>query len=602
MATLLPTPLRIEPLAGHISLALGLRYVGPNESTARRILGAAWRDTGTPIEVVPAAHPGYSLHIDSALGIRIECKDAESERHALATLARWLRVHGQELSCARIEDRPAVATRGVMLDISRDRIPTMATLRALVDRMELMKLNHLQLYTEHAFAYAGHEDVWSGCSPMTPAEARELDAYCRERGVELAANQNCLGHLHRWLRLPRYEPLAEIPASTKEWTFETDDGRAFTKTGPHSLCPIDPRSLALIDDLLGQLLPCFSSALVNIGCDEAFDVGQGRSRDEVARRGRAAVYFDWLRRVDRIAQRHGKRSLFWADIAWRHPAMPNLVPEGATPLVWGYEADSFDRLDGAVGAMRDAGMRPWFCPGTSAWLSITGRSTNRSANIRAAARRATGDDAGVLCCDWGDRGHRQQWPIGLMGIAQAAHESWTGADPARPFDPAAAGALLLGDARAGEWIDELGRADAELSAQAELRNTNALFTELHRAMEDRPADPRRHGQLEDWRTVHARLLSLRDRLPALSVEALVRAELEHTLSIATHAAEKAIVSRACLDEPGGLPRGPARIRLAAELASLMEEHRALWVKRSREGGLDESCAHYERVVEDYERG
>src|SRR5690606_22763173 len=97
-----------------------------------------------------------------------------------------------------IEDRPSFALRGAMLDVSRDRVPTMATLRELIELFASWKLNQIQLYTEHTFAYAGHEEVWRDASPLRPDEVRELDALCRARDIELVPNQNCFGHMHRW--------------------------------------------------------------------------------------------------------------------------------------------------------------------------------------------------------------------------------------------------------------------------------------------------------------------------------------------------------------------------------------------------------------------
>jgi hexosaminidase len=90
-----------------------------------------------------------------------------------------------------IDDAPAFAERGVMFDVARDRIPTMATLFALVDHLAAAKINHLQLYHEHSFAYAGHETVWRNADPMTPQQTQELDAYCQGRAIALAGNQNC---------------------------------------------------------------------------------------------------------------------------------------------------------------------------------------------------------------------------------------------------------------------------------------------------------------------------------------------------------------------------------------------------------------------------
>ena len=76
------------------------------------------------------------------------------------------------LPACRIEDWPDFAVRGVMLDVSRDRVPSMPTLRDLVDRLAGWKINQLQLYMEHTFAYAGHEDVWRHADPYTADDMR----------------------------------------------------------------------------------------------------------------------------------------------------------------------------------------------------------------------------------------------------------------------------------------------------------------------------------------------------------------------------------------------------------------------------------------------
>ena len=66
-------------------------------------------------------------------------------------------------------------------DIARDKVPTMETLEALVDRLASWKINQVQLYIEHTFAYRGHEEVWATASPLTPDEVVHLDEFCRAR-------------------------------------------------------------------------------------------------------------------------------------------------------------------------------------------------------------------------------------------------------------------------------------------------------------------------------------------------------------------------------------------------------------------------------------
>ena len=129
------------------------------------------------------------------------------------------------------------AVRSYMLDISRDKVPTMGTLKQLVEILEKFNYNQLQLYTEHTFAYSKHEAVWKDASPMTASEVRELDLFCAMHGIDLVPNQNSFGHLERWLVRPEYNHLAELPhgGAPLPW--------GGFKKDPTTLCPTDPASL-----------------------------------------------------------------------------------------------------------------------------------------------------------------------------------------------------------------------------------------------------------------------------------------------------------------------------------------------------------------------
>lgn len=531
------------------------------------------------------AHPqGYTLSIGER-SVDLRSPTPIGLRHGRATLAQLVRQFGRRLPCLEIEDSPSFATRGFMLDISRDKVPTMDSLRETIDLLASLKFNHLQLYTEHTFAYAGHEPVWRDASPITPDEARELDGYCRERGIDLAANQNCFGHLRNWLQIEPYSRLAETHG---EWKFLQWDRR-----GPFSLCPIDPGSIALIRDLLGQLLPCFTSSLVNINCDETFDVGQGRSKAEVERRGAASVYFEFVHKVCAEVQRLGKRPMMWADIALSHPESLGMFPKDAIGLAWGYEPDA--AFGAWCGRLREHGIEAWVCPGTSSWRSITGRTTESRANMRAAAEQGLGAGAtGYLVTDWGDTGHHQHWPITMNALAHAAQAAWN-SDRIDGLDPRAVSMHAIG--QTGErldlasWLDALG--DIELPIRrigapdrAALRNNGALFLDLYRpAPYDRPID----APLAMWRGVEDRLEEMGRTRPS-GVTDLVRDELRHTLAVAGLAAEHAIAER-----DGTLAR--ERVGLVWYALTLVQEHERLWMLRNRRGGLMNSSGRYMAMID-----
>ena len=314
---------------------------------------------------------------------------------------------------------PMFADRAYMLDISRDKVPTMGTLRLIVDLLAKFEYNQFQLYTEHTFAYSTHRDVWEAASPLTAEEIRELDAYCALRGIDLVPNQNSFGHLERWLVKPAYNHLAELPQGGAPLPW------GGFKKDPTTLCPTDPASLAFLDGLYAELLPNFASGLFNIGCDETFDLlGGGRSAAAVRERGEGRVDLDFLKQVAALARKHGKRPMFWGDVILKHPELVPELPKDLIALDWGYEGNHPFMAEAAK--FRAAGLDFYVCPGTSAWNSLAGRVENMRENMVAAERAGRLHGArGFLVTDWGDGGHWQPLAASLPGLVfggMLAHE------------------------------------------------------------------------------------------------------------------------------------------------------------------------------------
>ena len=302
--------------------------------------------------------------------------------------------------------------RSYMLDVSRDRVPTLKTLREIVDLLARCRYNQFQLYTEHTFAYAAHPEVWEEADPLTPAEIRKLDAYCQMQGIELVANQNTFGHMERWLTLPRYNPLAKFPkgGAVTPW--------GAVKKFPTTLDPAKPESIALVESLFDELLPNFSSPLVNIGCDETFEISDV---DE---------YLGFLLKVCDLARKHGKRPMFWGDIVLKHPEVISRLPKDLIALDWGYEGNHpFDR---DCAAFRAAGLDFYVCPGTSAWRSLGGRVENMRENLEAAERAGRLNGAkGYMVTDWGDHGHWQPLAASLPGLIMGGAFAASGSKAAK---------------------------------------------------------------------------------------------------------------------------------------------------------------------------
>ena len=536
------------------------------------------------IDQKPGRAQGYAMILDER-EVRITADDPAGEFYARQTLAQLRRQYGDALPQGQIEDRPDFTVRGVMLDISRDKVPAMATLFEMVDLFAELKLNQLQLYTEHTFAYSKHEEVWRDASPMTADEIRQLDQYCRERHIELVPNQNSFGHLERWFKHKPYEPLAEKPEGfVFPWGARHEGG--------FSLNPLDPRSLELIEELYDELLPNFTSKLFNVGCDETFDLGLGKSKAEVERRGKERVNLDFVLKIYDAVKRRGRTMQFWGDIILHKPELIPELPKDLIALNWGYEA--VHPFEKETRAFADADVPFYVCPGTSSWSSFSGRSDNAIANLRSAAACGLANRAsGYLNTDWGDWGHLQYLPISYLGFAAGAAYSWC-LESNRDIDLAAALDLhLFRDAAGvmGRLMHDFG--NIYQAIQTPLGNSTRLFWSLlggeHRRYLWEPVTPQEFDDAESRaNAVLARLPQARMGRPDA---ALVIDEIRNAAAMLIHACRH---GRWRMEA-----EAMSATQLAEALRDIVAEHRRLWLARNRPGGLNDSCARLEARLEEY---
>jgi len=365
-------------------------------------------------DAAPAQPEGYALVISKS-GIEISFRDAGGLQAATATLRQLLREYGGHLPCLRIRDWPDFQRRGVMLDISRGRVPKLETLLDFAEKLSDLKINELQLYTEHTFAYRKYKSVWQSWGALTAKEIQILDARCRELGIDLVPNQNSFGHLRYFLEDSRLKKLGEL---SEPYEAETKD---FLRR-PTTLAPTHPGTLPFVRGLYDELLPNFTSQFFNIGGDETWDLGKGQTKKLCEAKGKTRVYLEFIKKIHREVSGRGKTMMFWGDIILKHPALIRELPKDIIALNWGYEADHPFEKEAAQFAK--AKIPFYVCPGTSTWQTLLGRHDNGLANLRAAAKAGKKLGAiGYLNTDWGDGGHPQplavSWPLFAAGAALA---------------------------------------------------------------------------------------------------------------------------------------------------------------------------------------
>ena len=196
--------------------------------------------------------PGSRLNADEAYrlsvgrdGIRIDAVTEKGLWNARQTLAQL--TQDGHIPCCTITDWPSFRVRGWMMDVGRTYI-SLEELYREVDALSRFKLNvfHLHLTENEAWRMeslrypqlnAPETMTRQAGLYYTQKELRALDAYCRERGVTLVPELDMPGH---------------------SAAFERAFGFGMQT----------PKGLAVVKELLEELMGVFSSEYIHIGTDE----------------------------------------------------------------------------------------------------------------------------------------------------------------------------------------------------------------------------------------------------------------------------------------------------------------------------------------------
>jgi hypothetical protein len=356
---------------------------------------------------------GYLLVVKSNLIVVAGQTDAGTF-YGLQTLKQLVRGEGDTafVQGVQITDWPSMRWRALSDDISRGPIPTLEYFKRQIRTEAMFKMNMHSLYMEHVFASSSHPLIAPEGGALAPDEIRELVAYARRFHVELVPQQQTFGHLHKALKLEKYNELAEVPYGDV-------------------LSPQQEGTYKLVSDLYRELDELFPGKFFHIGADETVELGRGQSAEQVKTRGIGPVYFDHLKRVRELLRPYNRRLMFWGDIALNHPDLLPGVPHDMIAMNWDYAPK--DTYEARIALFKKAGLEQFVCPGVQSWNQIFPNTEAARVNITNFIR--DGQKAGVLGVmntEWDDDGEslfENTW----YGVVLGAASSWQAA----PLDLAA---------------------------------------------------------------------------------------------------------------------------------------------------------------------
>jgi hypothetical protein len=452
----------------------------------------------------PAMHDeGYIIVPDGQGGLAVIAETSAGIFYGAQTVKQLIRGSGNNsvLLVPTLRDWPAMAWRGLSDDWSRGPLPNTEFLKREIRTLAAYKINIFSPYFEHTFAYDSSPVAAFPGGAMTPDEARELVAYAAHYHITVIPEQESFGHLHHLLKFEQFSSLGETPHGSV-------------------LAPGDGATLPLIGSWFGELAKVFPAPFAHVGADETFELGMGKTREQVDQKGLGAVYIDFLKQIHTTLEPNHKRLLFWGDIAVKSPELVSTLPKDMIAVPWDYRAHpDFKPI---IAPFTKAGLETWVAPGVSNWSRLYPNNNDALANIRVFVRDGQLLGAtGLLNTVWNDDGEGifdQNW----FGVLFGAAAGWQPGESSEEAFTSSFGQAF--------HADPTGKIN---QAQRELMAAHAAFKEadLHDARDIYfwvdPFSPEGERVAAKLRPYLSQLRLHSERAIALIAEARVVAKLEN---------------------------------------------------------------------------
>ena len=362
---------------------------------------------------VPGERPGpesreaYSLTV-TANGVRASARSSAGLYYAVETLKQLVEGHGAAavFPLVDIKDWPALAYRGVMVDMSHGALPTEKEVERQLDFLARWKTNQYYFYSEASIELKGFRLINPG-GRFTQNEVRSIVAYGRERHIDVVPCLELFGHLHDVFRVEKYSELSDLPHGV-----EFD--------------PRNPKVMTLLSNWVSQIAGLFPSPFVHIGFDETFQIEIAANEHGTAAQP-AELFIRQLTSVHNLFKQYGKTVMAWGDIMVKYPAIVAQLPPGLIAVAWEYDPGPDSHYQHWLGPLAAQHIPHLIASGVTCWNQVVPDYARSFENIDTflASGRKSGA-IGLMNTIWTDGAQnllRTAWP----GMAYGAAAAWQSA-------------------------------------------------------------------------------------------------------------------------------------------------------------------------------
>jgi hexosaminidase len=195
-----------------------------------------------------------------------------------------------------IIEEPQFSLNGAMIDVSRNAVLKVSSLRYVIRKMALMGLNTIMLYTEDTYEIKDKPYFGYMRGRYTTEELKVCDDYAYNFGIEI---------------IPCIQTLAHLTEALK-WRYASE----LRDTSDILLVGSD-KTYEFIEEMIKSASEPFRSKRIHIGMDEAHNLGLGKYLSLNGYRRRFDIMNEHLEKVVAIAKKYELSPMIWSDMYFR---------------------------------------------------------------------------------------------------------------------------------------------------------------------------------------------------------------------------------------------------------------------------------------------
>jgi hexosaminidase len=247
-------------------------------------------EDGIPVKVVKT--PGsIEVSLENGQGI---IKYSE-KIHFFRALGLFVEAAEDKESFSIIEE-PQFSLNGAMLDVSRNAVLKVSSIKYMIRKMAVMGLDLIMLYTEDTYEIKSIPYFGYMRGRYTAEELRECDDYAFIFGIEI---------------IPCIQTLAHLTEALK-WRYASE-----IRDTEDILLVGEEKTYQFIEDMIKAVSEVFRSKKIHIGMDEAHNLGLGKYLDKNGYRRRFDIMNEHLFKVVKITEKYGLEPMIWSDMYFR---------------------------------------------------------------------------------------------------------------------------------------------------------------------------------------------------------------------------------------------------------------------------------------------